>query len=65
MHYTAAFRTTVPPPEPELFDLFEEPGGVRPSLLLEPQGHRWPTSLPWCRFLMHLCRRRGSSSRTS
>ena len=38
MHYTAAFRTTVPPPEPELFDLFEEPGGVRPNLLLEPQG---------------------------
>ena len=38
MHHTAAFRTTVPPPEPELFDLFEEPGGVRPNLLLEPQG---------------------------
>ena len=38
VHYTAAFRTTVPPPEPELFDLFEEPGGGRPSLLLEPQG---------------------------
>ena len=37
MHYTAAFRTTVPPPEPELFDLFEEPGGGRPDLLLEPQ----------------------------
>ena len=36
--YTAAFRTTVPPPEPELFDLFEEPGGERPNLLLEPQG---------------------------
>ena len=35
---TAAFRTTVPPPEPELFDLFEEPGGGRPDLLLEPQG---------------------------
>ena len=35
--YTAAFRTTVPPPEPELFDLFEEPGGGRPDLLLEPQ----------------------------
>ena len=28
VHYTAAFRTTVPPPEPELFDLFEEPGGA-------------------------------------
>ena len=38
VHYTAAFRTTVPPPEPELFDLFEEPGAVRPNLLLEPQG---------------------------
>ena len=25
-------------PEPELFDLFEEPGGVGPNLLLEPQG---------------------------
>ena len=37
MHCTAAFRTTVPPPEPELFELFEEPGGVRPNLLLEPQ----------------------------
>ena len=34
----AAFRTTVLPPEPELFDLFEEPSGVRPNLLLEPQG---------------------------
>ena len=38
MHYTAAFRTTVPPPEPELFDLFEEPNRVRPNLLLEPHG---------------------------
>ena len=38
MHYTAAFRTTVPPPEPELFDIFEESGGVRPNLLLELQG---------------------------
>ena len=38
VHYTAAFRTTVPPPEPELFDLFEEPGGGRPDLLFEPQG---------------------------
>ena len=38
VHYTAAVRTTVPPPEPELFDLFEEPGGGRPNLLLEPQG---------------------------
>ena len=38
VHNTAAFRTTVPPPEPELFDLFEEPGGGRPDLLLEPQG---------------------------
>ena len=35
VHYTAAFRTTVPPPEPELFDLFEEPSGGRPSLLLD------------------------------
>ena len=32
--YTAAFRTTVPPPGPVLFDLFEEPGGTRPDLLL-------------------------------
>ena len=31
-------RTTVPPPEPELFDLFEEPNRVRPNLLLEPHG---------------------------
>ena len=36
--YTAAFRVTVPPPEPVLFDLFEETGGGRPNLLLEPQG---------------------------
>ena len=35
---TAAFRATDPPPEPELFDFFEEPGGVRPVLLIEPQG---------------------------
>ena len=47
VHYTAAFRTTVPPPEPELFDLFEEPGGVRPSLLLEPQGAQ-PGSAAHC-----------------
>ena len=39
MNYMAAFRTTVPPPERELFDLFEEPGG-RPDLLLEPQGQQ-------------------------
>ena len=32
VHYTPAFATTVPSPEPELFDLFEEP-----NLLLEPQ----------------------------
>ena len=38
VHHTAAFRTTVPPPEPDLFDLFEDPGGVRPKMLLEPQG---------------------------
>ena len=38
MHHTAAFRTTVTPPEQELFDLFQEPGGERPNLLLEPQG---------------------------
>ena len=36
MHHTSALRTTVPPCEPELFDLFEEPGWVRPNLLLEP-----------------------------
>ena len=35
--YTAKFRTT-PPPQPVLFDLFEEAGGGRPNLLLEPQG---------------------------
>ena len=40
VHYTAAFRTTVPPPDPELFDLFEEPGGGWPDLLLEPQGQQ-------------------------
>ena len=41
VHYTAAFRTTFPPPEPELFDPFEEPG-ERPDLLLEPQGQEGP-----------------------
>ena len=49
VHCTAVFRTTVPPPEPELFDLFEEPGGVRPNLLLEPRDHRDRFSgTPWC-----------------
>ena len=38
VHHTAAFRTTVRPSEPELFDLFEEPGGRRPDSLLEPEG---------------------------
>ena len=38
VHYTAAFRTTDDPPEPELFDLFEEPGGARPVFLTEPPG---------------------------
>ena len=63
VHYTAAFRTTVPPPEPELFDLFEEPGGGRPDLLLEPQGPQLGvprstslTSCRTCRFSMCLCR---------
>ena len=46
VHHTAAFRTTVPPPERELFDLFEEPGGGRPDLLLKPQGQLGgPTAL--------------------
>ena len=36
--YTAKFRTT-PPPQPELFQLFEEePGGLRPTGLVEPRG---------------------------
>ena len=38
VHHTAAFRTTVPPPEPELFDIFEEPSRERPDLLLKPQA---------------------------
>ena len=39
-HDTAVFRTTVPPPDPEIFDLFEELSGGRPPLLVEvrPQG---------------------------
>ena len=38
MKYTAKFRTT-PPPQPELFQLFEEePGGLRPTGLVEPRG---------------------------
>ena len=53
MHHTAAFRTTVPPPEPELFDLFEEPGGVWPNLLLEPQG-------PQERLLQHTVEHAGA-----
>ena len=36
--YTAKFRTT-PPPQPELFQLFEEePSGLRPTGLVEPRG---------------------------
>ena len=36
--YTAKFRTTSPP-QPELFQLFEEePGGLRPTGLVEPRG---------------------------
>ena len=38
MKYRAKFRTT-PPPQPELFQLFEEePGGLRPTGLVEPRG---------------------------
>ena len=37
--YTAAFRTSIPPPEPELFDLFEEPGGGRLPPLTEVRSH--------------------------
>ena len=38
MKYTAKFRTT-PPPQPVLFKLFdEEPGGRRPTGLVEPPG---------------------------
>ena len=48
VHYTAAFRTTVPPPEPELFDLFEESGGERPGLLLEPQGPQFGVPAAHC-----------------
>ena len=40
--YTAKFRTT-PPPQPELFQLFEEePGGLRPTGLVEPRGPQEP-----------------------
>ena len=39
VHYTAAFRTTVPPPEPELFDLFEERGGEAARLAVGAAGH--------------------------
>ena len=38
VHNTAAFRTTVPPPEPELFDLFEEPGGGAAQLAVGAAG---------------------------
>ena len=38
MNYTAKFQTT-PPPQPELFRLYEEePGGRRPPCLGEPRG---------------------------
>ena len=36
--FSAKFRTS-PPPQPELFQLFEEePGGLRPTGLVEPRG---------------------------
>ena len=73
--YTAKFRTT-PPPQPVLFSLYEEePGGRRPEASVEPRPqervqlhtveHITDLSLPWCRFSMHLCRRRGNNCRTS
>ena len=37
VQYTVTIRRD-PLPEPDLFDLYEEPGGLRPHLLLEPQG---------------------------
>ena len=61
-HFTTAFGTTVPPPEPVLFDLFEEPGGRRPNLLLEPQEPQpgvHTVDIRTCRFSMCLCRRWG------
>ena len=55
VQYTAVVRTTVPPPEPELFEFFEEPGGARPNLLLEPQGPlEWPGSAAQPSLLEHL-----------
>ena len=69
VHYTAAFRTTVPPPELELFDLFEEPGGG-PTCCCSRRGHSRgssgtprctsSTSCRTCRFSMCLCRSWGT-----
>ena len=59
MHYTAAFRTTVPPPVPELFDLFEEPGGCGPTCCWSRRGRKNECcSTPWSTLMpsAHLCR---------
>ena len=55
-HY-ALRRQRPPPPQPELFQLYEEePGGSRPACLglrRRFSGTPWsssPTSFPWCRF---------------
>ena len=67
MQQSAAFRTTVPPPEPELFDLFEGPGGRR-GRRSECCSTPWSTLVPsalLCRFLMLLFRRRWISCRVS
>ena len=62
VHFTAAIRRTVPPPEPELFDLHEEPSGARPNLLLEPHG---PQGRVQRRAVVHIvddrCRREGTN----
>ena len=70
LSFTAKIRKH-PLPQPVLFKLFdEEPAGCGPRLSLSlgrkngSSGTSWSTSrtlcvsLPWCRFLMYLCRRR-------
>ena len=65
-----------PPPQPELFSLYEEElGGRRPASLAEPPGpqervqshtmEQFGELVPWCRSSTLLCRRWWTSSKRS